>query len=114
MTMKKKVKRKVSRKVVKRKKVAQKSPLSSAIKDLEFEVKKLGSEKSEFKTALSRVSSSLDSSHNLERDLQRKIARIIEKEAKLNKKRKVLGTKIDGISDKLNKISKIRSEMSDI
>jgi len=90
------------------------SPLSGAIKDLSSEVKKLSGEKSSLKEALSNVSSSLDGNRNLERELQRKIARLIEKEAKLNKKRKILGTKIDGISDKLNKISKIRSEMSDL
>jgi len=90
------------------------APLSSAIKDLNSEVKKLSSEKSSLRDALKSVSFSLDGNRNLERELQKKIARLIEKEAKLNKKRKVLGMKIDGISDKLNKISKIRSEMSDL
>jgi len=82
--------------------------------DLSSELRKLMGEKSSFKEALHRVSASLDSGHNEERELQRKIARVIEKEAKLNKKRKVLAMRIDRISDRLNKISKIKSEMSDI
>jgi len=105
--MKKRVKARAKAKTVK-------SPLSSALKDLEFEMRKLNSEKSDFKDALSRVSSSLNANHNLERDLQKKIARIIEKEAKLNRKRKALTSRIDKISDQLSKISKIKSEMSDI
>ena len=39
---------------------------------------------------------------------------LIEKEAKLNQKKNNLQTKIDRVSDKLGKISKIKSEMADI
>ena len=88
--------------------------LSGAIRDLQSEISSLGREKSELKNAIQRASSGIDLDREQEKSLQQKIARLIEKEAKLNHKKKNLQTKIDRVSDKMNKISKIRSEMSDI
>ena len=60
------------------------------------------------------VLGSIGGDRKKERELQQRIARLIEKEAKLNQRKKLLQTKIDRVSDKMNKISKIRSEMSDL
>lgn len=91
-----------------------KSPLSGAIKDLGSEIRSLSKERIVLKANLKSVSSSLDGDHDKERELQKKIARLIEKEASLNKKKKTLQAEVDRVSDKVNKISKIKSEMSDI
>ncbi len=91
-----------------------KSALSGAIKDIESEIKNLSMEKRALKSSLDKVSSAMEIDHELEKQLQKKIAGLIEKEAKLNQKKKKLQTDIERVSDKVNKIAKIRSEISDI
>lgn len=93
---------------------AGKSPLAGAIKDLEAEVKQLSKERTQLKTDLKKVSSAIDVDHEMESNLQKRLAGLMEKEGRLNKKKKALQGRIDNVSDKVNKISKIRSEMSDI
>ena len=91
-----------------------KSALASAIRDLETEIGKLGREKASYNQSLKGISSEMDSDHEKEKELQKKIAQLIEKEAALNQKKKNLQMKVDKLSDKLGKISKIKSEMADI
>lgn len=95
-------------------KVTQKSALSGAIKDLETEIRKLGKDKTGLKKTLTGVASAINVDRSKERELQQKIASLIDREAKLNQRKKSLQVKIDSLSDKLGKISKIKSEMSDI
>ncbi|MDP4039575.1 MAG: hypothetical protein Q8P57_03280 [Candidatus Pacearchaeota archaeon] len=96
------------------KKSVGKSALYGAVRDLETEIKKLNKEKSDLKRESASTSSSLETSRAQERALQQRIARIIEKQASLNQKKKTLQVKIDRDADKINKISKIKSEISDI
>jgi len=103
---------KVTRK--KSKNVNRKSALSGAIRDLGTEIRKLNKEKAELKRKSQGTSLSLEASKIQERALQQKIARIIEKQAKLNQDKKSLQVKIDRDADKINKMSKIKSEMVDI
>lgn len=91
-----------------------KSPLSGAIKDLETEIRKLSRERTDLKAELTHVGTAIDVDRSKERELQQRIAILIEKEAKLNQRKKNLQTKIDRVADKVNKISKIKSEMADI
>jgi len=90
------------------------SALSSAIKDLQSEIAKLNKEKTDLKRNLDSTSSAIDVDREKERELQQRIANLLEREAELNKKKKNLQTKIDKVSDKANKISKIKAEMADI
>lgn len=90
------------------------SLLSTAIKDLEVQMGALKRDKTQMQGDLKKTSSAIDVDRELEKSLQEKIARLIEKEAKLNEKKKKLTTQIDQVSDKLNKVAKIKSEMSDI
>ena len=90
------------------------SALSSAIKDLEREIRELTQQKSSLHSSLKKVSSSMDVDRSEEKKLQQKIAKLVEKEASLGQKKKKIEAKIDSISDKVGKISKIRSEMSDL
>ena len=93
---------------------SQKSALSGAIRDLETEIKRLNKEKNDLKRSVSSTSSAIEGDREQEKVLQQKIARLLEREAKLNQKKKNLQGKIDKLSDKVGKISKIRSEMSDV
>jgi len=100
---------------VKRNKVTAKgSALSGAIRDLEIEIKRLSKEKSGLKRNLTSVSSAINVDRQMEKELQQKVARLIEREANLNQRRKNLQVKIDRAADKMSKITKIRSEMADI
>ncbi len=91
-----------------------KSPLSGAMRDLELEIGKLSREKSELKSQIQSTGSAIDVDREKEKELQNKIAALIEKEAQLNQRKKNLQTKIDRVADKMNKVSKIKSEMADI
>tara|TARA_Y100000034_G_scaffold20974_2_gene24075 strand:+ start:1068 stop:1421 length:354 start_codon:yes stop_codon:yes gene_type:complete len=108
------VKRKVTKKRTSKKQTKKKSALSGALKDLEREIRTLNKEKAELKRSSSSTSTMLDMTRQQERALQQRIARIIEKQARLNQRKKSLQVKIDRDADKINKISKIRSEISDI
>ena len=90
------------------------SALSSAIKDLETELNSLSKEKTTSKRLLDSIISAVNIDRSKERELQQRIARLIEKEADLNEKKKKLQVKIERVSDKISKISKIKSEMSDV
>ena len=102
------------KKTVKRKTTHKKSILSEALKDINSEIRNLSGSKTFLKKDLKGVLGSIGGDRKKERELQQRIARLIEKEAKLNQRKKLLQTKIDRVSDKMNKISKIRSEMSDL
>lgn len=109
--------KRTTRRVVSKKRVStsgKKSSLSSAIRELESEIKNLNREKSDLKRDSRKTAGSLQSSRNQERALQQKIAQIIEKQARLNQRKKNLQVKIDRDADKINKISKIKAEISDI
>lgn len=88
--------------------------LGSAIKDLDSEIKELARQKSSMKGDLERVSSAINVDRTVEKQLQERIARLNEKEAQLAGKKKKLQTNLDSIADKMNKVSKIKSEMSDL
>ena len=90
------------------------SLLATAIKDLEVQMGALKRDKTQFQGELKKTSSAIDVDRDLEKSLQERIARLLAKEARLNEKKKKLVTQIDQVSDKLNKVSKIKSEMSDI
>jgi chromosome segregation ATPase len=88
--------------------------LGSAIRDLDAEINVLSRQKSSIKGDLERVSSAVNIDRNVEKQLQEKIARLSEREAQLSGKKKKLQTNLDSISDKMNKVSKIKSEMADL
>lgn len=96
------------------KNLSNESALSEAIKNLESEIRKLSKDKVGLKQELNNASSTINFDREKEKELQEKIAKLIEKEAKLNQKKKELESKIDSVSDKMGKISKIKSEMSEI
>ena len=91
-----------------------KDVLSGAIKDLESEIKRLNKDKLSLKKELGNVSSKIDLDRTAQKNFQQKIANLIEKESRLNQRKKNIQTKIDKVSDQMGKISKIKLEMSDI
>lgn len=90
------------------------SILSTALKDLDVQIKSLKRDKLRLQTDLKKISSAIDVDRDLEKQFEEKIARLLEKEATLNQKKKKAQLSIDQVSDKLNKVSKIKSEMSDL
>jgi len=105
-------KRKMKRLITK--KNESKFVLSAAIRDLNVEISNLNREKAGMQKQLKEISSDMDVDRGKERELQEKIAKLIEREAKLNQEKKNLEVKIDKIADKIGKISKIKSEMSEL
>ena len=95
-------------------KAQSKSVLSNAVKDLTNKMQKLSREKADLHRALGKINSGIDVDRKLEKKLQERMAAIVEMEAALVEKKKVLQSKLDNISDTMSKISKIKSEMSDL
>lgn len=90
------------------------SLLSTAIKDLDTQLRALKRDKAQLQASLKKVSNSIEVDHSLEKELQEKIASLIQKEAKLTEKKKKIGSDLDRVSERIGKVSKIRSEMSDL
>lgn len=90
------------------------SLLSTAIKDLDTQLKALKRDKAQLQADIKRVSSAIDVDRELEKELEEKIASLVQKEAKLNDKKKKISGDLDRVSERIGKVSKIRSEMSDI
>lgn len=92
----------------------QKSALSGVIKDLESQITILTKERDSLKKSLGKANSNISETRQKELALQKLLANIEEKEAKLQEHKKNLQTRSDKVSDKLSKMSKVRSEMKDI
>src|SRR3989344_2301276 len=90
------------------------SAFSEAIHDLDIELRALSKQKEAMHKSLSETGSEIDNDRTKGKELQEKIARLAEQEAHLNEKKKKLQSSLDSVSDKMNKISKIKSEMSDL
>ncbi len=88
--------------------------LSGAIKDLNEEIQKASREKSALKKNLENISGAINVDRSKEKELQERIAKLIQREASLNERKKKLESDIDRVSEKINKVSKIRAEMKDI
>lgn len=112
--MKKRVARKTKRNKPRGSKLNTNSALAGAMRDLELEINRLSKEKTVSKKELDETTSAVNIDRKKERELQEKIARLIEKEAMLNEKKKKIQVKVDRLSDQISKISKIKSEMIDI
>lgn len=108
----KKAKKKVSE--AKKTPVVEKSLLASAIKDLESGIKMTAAERNRIDKIMRELSLEVEEDRETQKKLERRIAALLEREARLNKRKKDLQTKMDKISDKIDKMSKIRSEMSDL
>lgn len=92
----------------------QKSALSGAIKDLENEISSLSKERDNLKKGVEKTTTNISENRQRELALQKVLANLEEKEAKLLEHKKELQGKSDKVGDKLAKMSKIKSEMKDI
>jgi len=96
------------------KELSKKSGFENVIDDLNMAIQKLNQEKVKARKELNKVDDTIKYDHNTERELQLRIAKIVEEEAKLSQKRKKIEAKIDQVSTKLRKIAKVKSEMEEI
>ncbi len=94
--------------------VKKNSALSGAIKDLESEISSLTKERDSLKKSIEKASISISESRKKELAMQKLLANLAEKEARLQEHKKELRGKSDKVSDKLGKMSKIKSEMKDL
>ena len=62
----------------------------------------------------SNIDVNVKNAQEIEKTLQQKIARLIEKEARLTEQKKKIQVKTDRLTDQLSKIKKIKSEMSEV
>ncbi len=90
------------------------SLLTNAIQDLYAQIKLLQKEKESFKGLLRKVSSAIDVDRDQEKKLQQKLATLLDEEASLNSKKRSIKDKIEAVTEKLNKVYRIKSEMSDL
>ena len=88
--------------------------LSGALKDIEFELKSLGQKKTGLRKLLGGLDFAIGSDRTKQKELEERIARLIEKEAQLTERKKRMQSELDRVADKIGKISKIKSEMSNI
>ena len=88
--------------------------LKKAIKDLDSQIKILQKDKITLKKTLEKVSENIEKDRKLEANFQTKLDHIIGKETKLNEKKKAIQYKLANISEKISKISNIKSEMTNI
>jgi len=98
----------------KSKEVAKRSLLKEAISDIDQELKRLGKEKDSIKGQISGIDKSVENAQASEKAFQEKIAKLLEKEARLTEKKKSNQVMMDRLADKLGKIEKIKSEMADV
>ena len=94
--------------------VKQKSILSKVIKDLEAEIISLNKERDTLKKSLEKTTLDISDNKQKELALQKVLANLEEKEAKLLEHKKELQSESNMVSDKLGKMSKIKSEMKNI
>lgn len=98
----------------KQKKVSKGSVLSSAITELEGEIKSLTQQKEELRRFIAETSSNISNTRKKEAELQKILTILADKEMKLSLHRKNLQNKSDSLTEKLGKASKIMSEMKDL
>ena len=96
------------------KKIVRKSALSGAMKDIDSEMSSLNRQKSSLKSSIVKTSTNISDNHKKESMLQRLIAKLTGRDAQLVHKKKDMESKSDKITDKIGKMSKIKSEMKDI
>ena len=88
--------------------------LKKAIKDLDSQIKILQKDKIALRKTLEKVSYNIEKDRKLANIYQTKLDRIVGKETKLNEKKKAIQYKLANISEKISKISNIKSEMTNV
>lgn len=88
--------------------------VKEAILDLENELKSLSKKKATLKRELEGIDMSVVNARQTEQKLQGRISQLIKKEAELKERKGGLESKEDALADKLSKIKKIKSDLSQI
>ena len=116
--LKKKVTEKLSKTNKKTKKISDAKGnnwiLKEALSDINKEISSLNKIKKELNTQIRSLDINMDNSRQIEKKLQEKIARLIEKEASLKEKSKKILQKQDKLADRLSKVQKIKFDLGEI
>jgi len=94
--------------------VGKKSLLKEAIADIDKELERLNKEKISLKKQLDGIDVGVESARELERKLQEKLSQLLREETKLYEHKRNTQKEIGELSDKLGKIKKIKSEISEV
>ena len=104
---------KVSKKIFK--KIARdKSMIREALTDLSKEISNINKQKRKLNDQMKSGDKTLDTYREFEKQLQQRIAKLMEREAFLREKRKKISLKEEILTDKLSKVEKIKSELNQI
>ncbi|MFH1325239.1 MAG: hypothetical protein ABIH49_00515 [archaeon] len=106
-------KKSVKKRVAKTKK-GKKGMIREALLDLNREIANINKEKKRLGDQIKNSDKSLRNFMAFEKELQKRIAALLEREAALKEKKKNIGMREERLSDKLSKVQKIKSELDDI
>ena len=84
------------------------------ISDLDKEISNLRKEKLEINTQLKKTGGNIVGTQSEERELRKKIERLITKEGVLQKKRAELKEKLDSTEEKMSKVKHIKEELTEV
>lgn len=90
------------------------SMLKEALLDLDKELSSLSGEKSTLEKNIHKLDFDVVQAREMEKELQRKISDLLEKEAVMTEKKKNVQTRMDRIADKLGKVKKIREDLENL
>ena len=108
------MRKKGAKKNVSQQRSSPKSMIKEALADINKEILNINREKRNLNKQIKGVDTDLGTSRKFERDLQQKIAKLLEKEAFLKEKKKGISQKEENLGDKLSKIEKIKFELNDL
>ena len=88
--------------------------LKEAIEDINREINNINKEKKQLNDQIKDADKNLENYRQFEKELQQRIAKLLEREAFLKDKKKRVAIDEDRLSDRLSKVRKIRSELDDV
>ena len=93
---------------------SKKGLLKEAIEDINREINNINKEKKQLNDQIKDADKNLENYRQFEKELQQRIAKLLEREAFLKDKKKRVAVDEDRLSDRLSKVRKIRSELDDV
>jgi len=93
---------------------SKKGIIKEALGDLNREISNISKEKNKLKAQIKNADKNLQGFIGSEKELQYKIAQLIEKEASLKEERREMALREDVLSEKLSKIRRVKAELDSL
>lgn len=94
--------------------VSHKAILSSALQDLEKEMKQLLKDKKELKRNTDQIGTDMYLTQRDEKKLKKQLASLLDKESQLNSKKLQIQEKLEKLKFRMSKVSKIKDELKEL